>query len=104
LLLFDQERQSWTELVSNKNPAIGWPQWTSDSKYVYFTDLSSRHTPVFYRIRIADRKNERVATFEVPEGLTGSWSGWVSATPDGSPLLLHLLSIQEIYALDVDLP
>jgi hypothetical protein len=45
-----------------------------------------------------------VATLNLPEGLVGVWGGWMSTAPDGTPILLRDLSIQEIYALDVDLP
>jgi Tol biopolymer transport system component len=104
LLLFDQETQKWSELMSHKNAGLSWPQWSGDSKSVYVTDFADRHAPVVYRIRIADRNIERVAAFEVPQGITGYWDGWVGVTPDGSPLVLRDLSIEEIYALDVDLP
>lgn len=104
LLLFDQETQKWSELMSHKNPGLSWPQWSGDSKSVYVTDFADRHAPVVYRIRIADRKTERVAAFEVPQGITGYWVGWAGVAPDGSPLVLRDLSIEEIYALDVDLP
>jgi hypothetical protein len=63
-----------------------------------------RHAPSVYRIRIPDGKVERVAAFEIPEGITGLWVGWAGVDPDGNPLVLRDLSIQEIYALDVDLP
>ena len=54
--------------------------------------------------RISDRKVERVATLDVPNGLIGYWNGWMSTTPDGIPLLLRDLEIEEIYTLDVGLP
>ena len=104
LLLFDRETQKWSELMSNKNPGLNWNEWSDDSKFVYVSDFVDRHAPVVYRIRIADRKIERVAAFEVPQGMTGYWIGWVGVAPDGSPLVLRDLSIEEIYALDVDLP
>jgi Tol biopolymer transport system component/DNA-binding winged helix-turn-helix (wHTH) protein len=104
LLLFDQETQKWSELMSHKNPGLSWPHWSADSKSVYVTDFADRHAPIVYRIRIADRKTERVAAFEVPQGITGYWVGWAGVAPDGSPLVLRDLSIEEIYSLDVDLP
>lgn len=106
VVLFDQRTQKWSELLSNRKPGtgLGWQVWSKDSKSVYVTDISDKHAPVFYRIRIADHNIERVAALEVPEGTTGQWNGWAGMTPDGSPLLLRDLSINEIYALDVDLP
>ena len=70
---------------------------------MYFSLTSSGLT--LYRVGIANRKIERVTAVEVPEGTTGVWGGgWYGIAPDGSPLLLRDRSIQEIYALDVDLP
>jgi Tol biopolymer transport system component/DNA-binding winged helix-turn-helix (wHTH) protein len=112
--LFDQQTQKWSELLNSSQlgaleglrmPGCGWPQWSSDSKSVYCSSGGGDwHAPVLYRVRIADRKLERVASVDVPEGVTGYWWYWMSAAPDGSPLLLRDLSIEEIYALDVDLP
>jgi hypothetical protein len=91
--------------MSNNNPLIGWQQWSSDSKSVYVADAGHRlEAAVFDRVRIPDGKVERVATVEVREGITGYWAGWLGTAPDGSPLLLRDLSIQEVYALDVGLP
>jgi Tol biopolymer transport system component len=103
LLLFDQRTRKWSELVNSKKPGgFGWPQWSNDSKSVYITDFE--HRPAINRVRIADRKIERVAPLEVPGGVTGYATSWMCVAPDGSFLLLRDLSIQEIYALDVDLP
>ena len=101
--LFDQQTQKWTLLVIS-SPGIGWQEWSSDSKYLYYTNWRENNPKVLYRVNIADRKIERMAVFEVPEGVTGSWGPWMIAGPDGSPILLRDLGIQEIYALDVDLP
>jgi Tol biopolymer transport system component/DNA-binding winged helix-turn-helix (wHTH) protein len=106
LLLFDEQTQKWTVLLDGKATGagnIGYPQWSGDSKYVYVKSGTDK-APLIYRVGVADHKLERVAQFEVPEGLTGVWGSWVGVTPDGSPLVLRDLSIQEIYSLDVDLP
>jgi len=111
LMLFDLQKQKWSELLdsaitgaasADENP--GWPQWSGDSKYVYAGAKRGTQGYSFYRVGIANHKLERVATVEVPEGTTGIWGTWMGVTPDGSPLLLRDQSIQEIYALDVDLP
>jgi Tol biopolymer transport system component/DNA-binding winged helix-turn-helix (wHTH) protein len=102
LFLFDQQTQKWSELVNGGKPSAGWHQWSSDSKSVYIWDFGNG--AALSRVRIGDRKIERVAALEVPEWVTGAAAGWMSVAPDGSPLLLRDLSIQEIYALDVDWP
>ena len=105
LSLYDRERQGWSELQEAGSLAVAWPVWSSNSKYLYLADASDLHAPKVNRIRIAGREVERVAALEVPEGLTGYWGGsWMGVGPDGSPLLLRDLSIEEIYALDVDFP
>ena len=103
--LFSEKTQEWSK-VADRTSGSAWPQWSSDSKYVYWgSDPEPRmgSFPV-YRLRVADHQIEPVTTLNVPEGLIGIWGGWMSTAPDGSPLLLRDLSIQEIYALDVDLP
>jgi Tol biopolymer transport system component/DNA-binding winged helix-turn-helix (wHTH) protein len=108
LLLFDQQTQKWSELLDSSltgaTSPSGWPQWSGDSKYVYVGAKTGTQGYSVYRVAIADHKLERVARFEVPEGTIGVWGPWFGVTPDGSPLLLRDLSIDEIYALDVDLP
>jgi Tol biopolymer transport system component len=102
--LFDQETQKWSELMNIIKSTLSWQQWSSDSRSVYVSDLADLHAPVLYRVRIADHKVERVAAFEIPEGVTGNFLSWMGVAPDGSPLLLRDLSIEEIYALDFEAP
>ena len=104
LMLFDLGKQTWSQLFEVGHGGLGWPQWSGDSKYVYVRDAVDQHAPILYRVRISDRKVERLATLDIPNGLIGIWNGWMSTTPDGTPLLLRDLEVEEIYALDVDLP
>ena len=104
LMLFEAEKQKWSQLLAVAHGTLGWPQWSADSKSVYvkYTDVRA---PVVYRISIADRKCERVASVAVPDGLTGIFgNGWMTYGFDGTFYLLRDLSISEIYAIDVDLP
>jgi|SRR5215469_286381 len=103
LMLFDLGKQKWSELFEVAHGGLGWPHWSGDSQFVYVRDALDQHGPILYRIHISDRKAERVATLDVPNGLAGL-AGWMSTTPDGTPLLLSDLEVEEIYALDVDLP
>ena len=104
LMLFDLGKQKWSQLFELAHGGLGWPQWSANSNFVYVRDARDQHAPVLYRIRISDRKVERVATLDVPNGLIGNFGGWMSTTPDGTPLLLRDLEVEEIYALDIDLP
>jgi len=74
-------------------------QLSRDSKYVYF-DVGG-NDPGFYRVRVGDRKLERLASLKHLR-LAPVW--WTGLSPDGSPLILRDVGIEEIYALDVQLP
>jgi Tol biopolymer transport system component/DNA-binding winged helix-turn-helix (wHTH) protein len=102
LVLFDQQTNKWSELVNRQESGFGFQQWSPDSKSVYVVDQANGFA--IDRVGIGDRKIERVAAIEVPGGVTGAGGAWMSMGPDGSPLLLRDLSIQEIYALDMDWP
>jgi dipeptidyl aminopeptidase/acylaminoacyl peptidase len=104
LLLFDQQTQKWSEFTTSKTLSPDWPRWSADSQYVYFSPTTEGRVRFVDRVGIADRKLERVASVELPEGTIGIFGHWTGLAPDGSPLLLRNRSIQEIYALDVDLP
>ncbi len=95
LMLFDRTTQKWMEL--SQLPA-SWPQWSRDGKYIYFTSVSQNDRALL-RVRIGDRKIERLAdlkNFRLAIGHHGAWLGW---TPDDSPLALRDLGSQDIYAL-----
>ena len=55
------------------------------------------------RVRIRDRKLERVADLKNFRQ-TGYYNIWLGLSPDDSPLLLHDIGTQEIYALDWEAP
>ena len=55
-MLFDFATQKWAELAKTD---IGAVNWTRDGKYLYF-DSGSGLDPAISRLRITDRKLERV--------------------------------------------
>jgi len=89
----------WTELVDL--PATYF-SWSRDGKFVYF-DIPTTNEPAINRIRIADRKVERVVGMKGFKR-AGRLGYWMGLAPDDSPLVLRDVGVQEIYALDVDLP
>ena len=100
LMLFDFTAMKWSVLA---NHAIGYPSWSRNSQYVFFDDTSFTEDPAFYRVGIADRSLQRIASLKdtqqvVLEFPFGSWTG---LTPDDVPLLQRDISTQEIYALDL---
>ena len=56
------------------------------------------------RVRVADRKLERLADLKGFRRVVSGWLPWSGVTPDGAPLLLRDISLQEVYALDFEAP
>jgi eukaryotic-like serine/threonine-protein kinase len=96
--LFDLGSQKWQTLVSMERPYR--PTLSRDGRYVYFKKRGGAES--IFRLRLADRRLEKVASLE-DESLFVN-SEWFSLAPDDSPLVLRDVGTNEIYALDVDLP
>ena len=94
LMLFDFATQKWEELAKI---TLGFPNWSKSSDHVYF--LHEQDQPSVMRVRIRDRKLERVADLKNFRQ-AGFYSIWLGMAPDDSPLLLRDTGTQEIYALD----
>jgi serine/threonine protein kinase/Tol biopolymer transport system component len=94
LMLFDFETQKWEEIAKI---TLGFLNWSKSGEYVYF--LHEENQPSVMRVRIRDRKQERVADLKTFRQ-TGYWGVWLGMAPDDSPLLLRDTGTQEIYALD----
>jgi serine/threonine protein kinase/Tol biopolymer transport system component len=94
LMLFDFATQKWDEIAKI---TCGFPNWSKNSDYVYF--LHEENDPAVMRVRLRDRKIERVADLKNFRE-TGFYSVWLSLAPDDSPLLLRDTGTQEIYSLD----
>ena len=96
--LFDLGQQKWRSLVAIEYPR--WPTWSRDGRYVYFKTKGG--TESIFRVRLADRKLEKLASLENVSGI--QHSPWFSLAPDDSPLVLRDMGTQEIYALDWEAP
>ena len=94
LMLFDFQTQKWEEIAKI---TLGFPNWSKSGEYVYF--LHEENQPSVMRVRVRDRKLERVADLKNFRQ-AGYWSVWLGMAPDDSPLLLRDTGTQEIYALD----
>ncbi|MGI8959948.1 MAG: protein kinase domain-containing protein [Bryobacteraceae bacterium] len=95
LFLFDFASEKWTELAKSD---FGYPTWSRDSKYIYFDSLGK--DAAFNRVRIRDRKMERIVSLANMPRKMGAFGPWAGLAPDGSPLLTRDASFDEIYALD----
>ena len=56
------------------------------------------------RVRISDRKLEKVVSLKGIRLTIGEVGTWCGLAPDNSPLILRDVGSQEIYALDLRLP
>ena len=90
--------QKWEEITKI---SLGFPNCSKNGDYVCF--LHGENQPSVMRIRIRDRRLERVADLKNFRQ-TGYWSFWLGMAPDDSPLLLRDIGTKEIYALDWQAP
>jgi Tol biopolymer transport system component len=100
LLLFNFATQKWSDLAKTTTGSF---EWSADSKFVYFDNGYSTDQAV-YRVRISDQKIEQVAGLRDFRRVVTPWNTWFGLTPDGSPLLMHDVGSQEVYALDLEAP
>lgn len=102
LMLFDFISGKWSELISRDS--FGFLSWSRNSEYIYF-DAATKDGAAFYRTHVRRHAGERVAKLGPPIALAfGLFGPWTGLAPDDSPLLMRDTSIQEIYALDWQLP
>jgi len=98
LMLFDFTTKKWSELGKG---GFAFPNWSHDGKYLYFEDFTQGE---IRRIEFPGQKFERIADLKElrrPNDMSGYWS---APAFDGSPLVMRDVGIQEIYALDWQLP
>ncbi len=100
LELFDRVTQKWSELTAMPT---GYPSWSHDGTYLYF-NTTLVDDPAFFRIRISDRKLERLVSLKGLRSFEGEFGEWTGLAPDDSLLVLRDTSSQEIYALSWQAP
>jgi len=96
VVIFDFKSGKWTGF--EKDP-IDNKWFSADGQYYYF-DKYVDNDPAIFRIRVSDRKLERVAGLKDIRRAQSVSGWWMGLTPDGSPMVLRDTSIEEIYALD----
>jgi len=100
LMLFDFTTRKW-ELLATLS--MGFIMWSSDSETLYF-DTSIEKDSAFYRLRMNNRKLERLVSLKNVRRVMRPFRPWSGLTPDNSPLVLRDIGTQEIYALDWEAP
>jgi len=103
LMLYDFQSQKWTKWLTEPGN-ISYPTWSKDSRYVYFDNFLTSQ-PTARRVKVGDTKVESLYSLSGLRRLQTTPSGtWSGTTPDGSRLYVQDLSVQEVYALDVEFP
>jgi Tol biopolymer transport system component len=102
LMLYDFRTSKWSTWMT-ETADINYPQWTTDSRYVYYANYAGS-TPKFRRIRLGDNHPEDLIDLSGLRRLYSVWGAWSGIAPDNSALFTRDLSVQEIYGLDVDWP
>ncbi|HXJ91440.1 MAG TPA: protein kinase [Terriglobia bacterium] len=99
LALFDLTAQKWYELA--KGAFFSFPNWSHDGRYVYY--LQGSKSMSLMRLRIADRKTERVVDLQNLH-MTGYYGVSLSLSPNDEPIMTRDIGRQEIFALDWQAP
>jgi serine/threonine protein kinase/Tol biopolymer transport system component len=100
LLLFDFQSQKWTELAKG---SLGWLNWSEDGQYLEVLDTVRTGARAVLKIRISDRKIERVVDLK-NFIFAGHFGSSLAITPDDSLLLLRNAGTRDVYALDWEAP
>jgi len=95
VLIFDFKTGKWTNF--EKDP-IDNKWFSADGRYYYF-DKYIDNDPAIFRIRLSDRKLERVVGLQNIRRAQSFTGWWMGIAPDGSPMVLRDTSIEEVYAL-----
>jgi len=95
LMLFDVEKQKWTEVFQERN--VSFPVWSKDGTCLYL--LSWPEKPAVLRLRRSDLKIERVADLKDFRP-TGYWEDWMGLDENDAPLLLRDTGLQDVYAME----
>jgi len=101
LVLYDFTARKWEDLFKGQS---SYPNWSHDGKCVYVNNAYVKSLPI-YRVCLNDRKPEHVVDLadfgRLAQGRFGWWTG---LGPDDSILGVRDISIEELYALEMQLP
>ena len=101
LMLFDNQTRKWTALASGA--ALHNPLWSRDGRTLFFQGLRATGQPV-YRLDVESHTQKRIggpSAYLRPDSVYSALTGLM---PDGSPIILEIQSVDDIYALDISFP
>jgi Tol biopolymer transport system component len=89
LILYDRRTATRTELFRFGEDVLGDnPTWSPDGAYIYM-DVPYARDPAIYRIRIRDRKVDRIASLAGIQRVVEGIGVWMGLAPDRSLLILR---------------
>jgi Serine/threonine protein kinase len=94
LMIYNVETHAWAEL--KRFDDWGYWVWAFDSKSLLFAQKDKDKEKGMYRLTIANRKWERIATFD---GITLATNSFPSLAADGRPAIMNDTSVVQIYSL-----
>ena len=99
-MLYDRRTGGLTELFRSPEGTLGDnPTWSRDGAYIYM-DVPYARNPSVYRIRIADRKVERIASLTGIQRVVEGIGLWMGLAPDDSLMILRQVDGSEIDSWD----
>jgi hypothetical protein len=96
-MLFDVAKRRWRILAENVTGDT--LNWSLDSMSIY-ADSPQGARPVIERIRVGDGRRTVFVGLSELEKISGRMEFWFGLAPDGSPILVHLLTASEIYSVE----
>jgi len=94
IVLYDFQTHKHSDLPSVDS---GYPGWSLDGEYLYY--MTSGDGTSWWRVRLRDRKTERVATLK-----SMRVDEWFAPAPNNSLITARNVGTDEIYALDWEAP
>ena len=102
VMLFDFQTQKWTTWFTEAAGSVSYPQWSGDSKSIYFDDLVTDEETI-RRVKVGEDHAERVFVLPHIDRYTGPYGLWIGQAPDGSWMVVRDRSTQEVYSLNIGL-
>ena len=103
LLLFNFSTQTWTPLAEARSGLVGYTSWSRDSRFVFFNTYGEETGTILYRVDVEKGVSAQVPIPNVADQpiVFGQWFG---LSPDDTPMVLHDISVHEVFAFNLHLP
>jgi Tol biopolymer transport system component/DNA-binding winged helix-turn-helix (wHTH) protein len=99
--IYDFATRQWQIIV--RGAAIGFPVWTSDSRYLVYQEMLEEGEPI-YRYDMRQHAAERIADFDAELSTGISRCALMGLAPDGAPLLDVTRGNSDLFRAELSLP